>query len=83
MGDVADDAIRRAEREYEEEGPAGAHPLCPECSEFMMSNEEVEADLCEDCASEPEECSRCGEPTDPDGFKDGTVCYRCVDGYKD
>jgi len=63
-------------------GSAG-HPFCPTCGELMMSDEEVEAGECEDCLSESDECSLCGEPTDPDGFKDGTVCYRCVDAYQD
>lgn len=42
----------------------------------MMSDEEAEQGFCEDCA-DPKDCSECGEPTDPQGFVDGTVCWRC------
>jgi hypothetical protein len=48
------------------------------CEEMLSSDEEAEADLCDDCADhDPDKCSFCGEPTDPGGFVDGTVCYRC------
>jgi hypothetical protein len=56
----------------------GMPPGCDNdgCDNFLSSDEELERGTCDEC-EEPTECSWCGEPTDPQGFVDGTVCYRC------